>query len=120
MPDTATDLTPACWTWPAPTDETRQAARADLIGRNASGLLPDPGMVAEHLVWIWQAGRCALCGRPSSTETWSDLVADLDEAEQVRGYVCDRCENTTGDADNDERWARYLDRTPAQICGVHG
>lgn len=89
--------TPACWDWPV-TDADHDAIRAHgaLMG-----------------MWLWQDGRCAVCGLPSR----DDLVRDHDhDTGLIRGYLCMSCNLTEPGGVGEFRL--YRERNPATILGV--
>jgi hypothetical protein len=94
---------PACWTWPLPSPAETGAV-----------LTEDVSQAARYkLMYAWQDGRCAICGRCKSA-----LVRDHDhDSDLMRGLLCRRC-----NFDESIKRSRLIDRyhliNPASICGL--
>ena len=87
---------PACWGWPLPP-------------------LPQPNNA--HLVRMWQAGRCAVCGGQESKPY--GLVEDHDhDSGDVRGYLCEECNFNEGRRTPHPVFLLYRDRYPTRMIGV--
>lgn len=68
---------PACWSWTVTATDLDDAKSC-------------PEHFGHVLLWNWQCGQCATCGKPSSEAT--PLVRDHDhETELVRGLLCKSC-----------------------------
>lgn len=108
------DYSPACWSWPAPTEADWDRIREGIRARyeEASDLLLENG---TFMVLHWQRERCAVCGRVDS------LVEDHDhETGLFRGFLCRSCNIREGrnPGDGYRVWREYRERNPASICSV--
>lgn len=94
-PEVPERTVPACWSWPAPEEDGDYSAEVCLI--------------------LWQADRCAVCGRSPE-----GLVEDHDHATGlVRGWLCRSCNTCeAGVHPPDSLFGRYRQSNPASILGV--
>lgn len=66
-----------------------------------------------HRLWLWQDGRCAVCGRHDAATEDHDHESGL-----TRGYLCRSC--NLGEAVSGLRvFALYRWRHPTSILGLH-
>jgi hypothetical protein len=88
---------PACWRWPA------------------VGVIAADEAEQSQILYEWQAGRCAVCGR------LAHLLEDHEHATGLtRGYLCTSCNTREGiySAQQDGPFAKYRDRHPTLILGM--
>ena len=109
------EVAPACWAWPAvnPYELVRtHIAQLDLSPEGQELMAGDCGDLA---ISLWQADRCAVCARVSTS-----LVCDHDHVTAlVRGYLCRSCNTLEGvNTDPTGVFAKYRQRPPAAILGV--
>lgn len=101
---------PACWSWPAPTDDDLARVR-DSYSQETQEVIGENGW-RPILMTEWQQGRCAICGRHAQ------LVNDHDhETGLRRGGLCRSCNALEG-LRYGGVFAKYRERNPASICGV--
>ena len=83
-------LDPACWSWPV-------TVAAD-----------------ERSLIAWQAGRCAVCGRPAFNRDHDHATGLL------RGYLCRSCNASEGTAHTGQApiFAKYRRLPPAVLLGL--
>jgi hypothetical protein len=105
------DFSPACWSWPPPTDADRERVRT--LYKSAIDQLGD-GILPALVMSDWQQERCAVCGGQGAPVEDHDHGTGL-----VRGYLCRGCNVAEGMNRYAGRvWREYRERNPASICGV--
>ncbi|WP_432279202.1 endonuclease domain-containing protein [Nocardia brasiliensis] len=91
-------LWPACWFWDAP--ERR---------------CPSTG----GAMYVWQRGRCAICGVEGEMGGHWGMVLDHDHRTGlIRGWLCRCCNAAEGHPTRDGRRLNYRLRPPAAILGI--
>lgn len=95
---------PACWTWPLPpgVDAVHPPAPKTREARELWKALQE-----------WQAGRCAICGYPTS----SMRIDHHHETGRIRGLLCNRC-NTQEGLGGGPVYDGYRERNPASMFGL--
>lgn len=106
---------PACWAWPVTANDLAAAARC----------AEDQ---AHFLLWNWQRGLCAICGR--SAPGSRPLLRDHDHATGLlRGVICTSCNTLEGkwlrhplpsqdQQTSFDMMAMYREKNPASLLGL--
>ena len=94
---------PACWRWTVRTEDFANAHSARGVAEGLAAL------------WVWQAGRCAICGG-----TDVELVLDHDhETGLIRGLLCYSCNGAEGRGHSGHPvFAHYRAISPASILDM--
>lgn len=106
---------PACAGWAVTTDDRAAVAQLALCADEV-----EHTREALRLLWLWQQGRCAMCGRSSrhGVEDMSRVVEDHDHMTGiVRGWLCVGC-NVSEGSSGDGVANGYRANPPAAMLGI--
>ena len=112
---------PACWSWPVVGHDVLRARWASTSG--VAALMPAETVErwarqldGGSLIEVWQAGRCAVCGRDQRVV--GELVTDHDHRTGlVRGKLCRSCNGQEARGVG-PLWDGYRVRPPAVLLGI--